>query len=180
MGQSKGDVILHPVRMKIIQALAGRSLTVQDLMDKIPDIPQATMYRHLNMLKKHQIVLVQDEQKKRGVIEKTYTLDVRNSFISGEEAKQISKEDYLRYFMMFYGNLLRLMEEYFEDEVNLEKDGFGFHQLELNLNEEEGVRFLQDYKALITKYQFEPRGDRKKRTMATAFIPERNGDRKSE
>ncbi|SDZ10897.1 Helix-turn-helix domain-containing protein [Evansella caseinilytica] len=176
MTQSKGDVLLHPVRMKIIQALAGRSMTVQQLLDNIKEVPQATMYRQLNILKKHGIVIVEGEQPIRGAVEKTYTLDTRKSFITPDEAKHISKEEFIRYFIMYYANLVRMTEEYFEGEVDFDTDGYGFHQLELQLNREEWTNFRQDYQQLLKKYHFDPRPDRRKRTMAAAFIPEKSSD----
>ena len=50
MNASKIKVILHPVRMKIIQALIGKEMTVQELSQWTEDVPQATLYRHLNKL----------------------------------------------------------------------------------------------------------------------------------
>lgn len=173
MVQSKADVLLHPVRMKIIQALAGQSLTVQELLKEIKDVPQATMYRHLNLLKKHEIIFVQSEQKIRGVTERTYSLDPQKSFLSEEEAKSISNEEHLQYSIKYYTNVLRLMEDYLKEDINYNEDAFGYHLLELQLNDQEKQKFLEDYQQLIMKYQFERREDRSTVTMATAFIPKR-------
>ncbi len=48
---SKAEVILHPTRLRLIQAFgAGRRLTAQQLAALVPDIPHASLYRHLHLL----------------------------------------------------------------------------------------------------------------------------------
>ncbi|TYR78620.1 helix-turn-helix domain-containing protein [Priestia megaterium] len=173
VSSSKADVILHPIRMRIIQALAGNSYTVQELLERIEDVPQATLYRHLNVLKKAQVIRVEKEQKIRGTVEKTYALEDGKAFINAQEAKEITPEDHLRYFISFYTNLVGLAEDYLKGDVDYAKDGFGYHQLELHLTDEEHQNFLNDYKELLMKYHLKARSDRRVRTMATAFIPEK-------
>ena len=46
----KTDIILHPVRMRILQNLATRNLTPLQLAEELVNVPQATLYRHLNKL----------------------------------------------------------------------------------------------------------------------------------
>ena len=51
MKESKISILLNPIRMKIIQTLlVGQRLTVQQMNERLPDVPPATMYRHLNKL----------------------------------------------------------------------------------------------------------------------------------
>ncbi len=173
MGSSKADAILHPIRMRIIQELASKPCTVQELLQYLQDVPQATLYRHLNTLKKAEVVEVIKEQKIRGTVEKTYALAQASAILSGDEVQHLTKEEHLQHFMNFYTMLAKEFEAYLEGDVNFEKDGFGYHQLPLHLSDSEQQAFLEDYKKLVGKYQFKPREDRRKRTMAVSFIPER-------
>ena len=51
LNETKADVLLHPVRLRIVQALLPRrQLTAQEIGRHLGDVPQATLYRHLNKL----------------------------------------------------------------------------------------------------------------------------------
>ena len=43
--KTKVDLILHPIRMRILMALSGSQKTSQQLADDLRDVPQATLYR---------------------------------------------------------------------------------------------------------------------------------------
>jgi len=45
------EIMLNPVRMRIIQELAVKqSTTTTELCEKISDIPRTTLYRHIKIL----------------------------------------------------------------------------------------------------------------------------------
>ena len=44
------DLLLHPVRLRIVQALVGSPMTPLHLKEQLGDVPQATLYRHLSQL----------------------------------------------------------------------------------------------------------------------------------
>jgi len=46
----KADLILHPVRMRMIIVLSGRQLTPKQLATELKDVASATLYHHLNLL----------------------------------------------------------------------------------------------------------------------------------
>ncbi|PYZ93903.1 transcriptional regulator [Salipaludibacillus keqinensis] len=172
MNESKADAILHPIRMKILQALARQSMTVQEMVEYLETVPQATLYRHLNMLKKHDIVHIMEEKQVRGTVEKRYTLNEESAIMSGDEAEQISKDDHIRYFMTYFAMILKQFEEYLDGDVNFEDDGFGYHQLDLYLNDEEYRKFILEYRELLQKYSQQSSLNDRKRTLSTVLIPE--------
>ena len=55
---TKADLVLHPIRIRILMALAGEHRTSQQLADNLRDIPQATLYRHIARLAKAGIIEV--------------------------------------------------------------------------------------------------------------------------
>ncbi|MEB1809593.1 MAG: helix-turn-helix domain-containing protein [Bacillaceae bacterium] len=171
------ELLLHPVRMNIVQALAKRNLTVQELMEWLPDVPQATLYRHLNILKKSQLILIVDEKKVRGAIERTYSLN-HESNLSPEELNSVSKEEHLQYLIAFLTNLISKAEDYLEEKnLELEKDGYGYSQVDLYLTDEELLALQQNLSNVIQHFmKNEPDINRKKRTLATIMIPEKKGN----
>ncbi|RKL64989.1 transcriptional regulator [Salipaludibacillus neizhouensis] len=173
MKQSKAEIILHPVRMKIIQALAKKSMTVLNMLDYLGDVPQATLYRHLNQLTKFEIIYVEEERKRRGTVEKTYALNEKNAIINAKEAGKISKDDHFNYFMTYYAMILKQLEEYMEGEVNFEKDGFGYHQVEMCLSEEDFQQFSSEYRDLLVRFSKLNSDSARKRSLSTVIIPEK-------
>src|SRR3712207_7822816 len=69
------DLLLHPVRLRIVQAFLGdRTLTTADLRTELPDVPPATLYRHVGVLAEAGVPTVVGERKARGAAERSYRL----------------------------------------------------------------------------------------------------------
>ncbi|WP_166805807.1 helix-turn-helix domain-containing protein [Jeotgalibacillus sp. R-1-5s-1] len=173
MMKSKADLIMHPVRMKIIQHLAKGPATVSELLEWLEGVPQATLYRHLNALKKGDILTITQERQVRGATEKTYALMEKGSRVTPEEGAAMSKDEHVKLFMTFFANLLTQTEDFFSGEVDLTKDIYGFGQVDLYLTDEEWEKLREDLYGLIKGYaekKKEP-GVRKV-TMAQFFVPE--------
>ena len=48
---ASADLLLHPVRLRIVQAFLGdRALTTAELGTELPDVPPASLYRHVGVL----------------------------------------------------------------------------------------------------------------------------------
>lgn len=70
------NVLLHPVRLAIVQQLeiGMRQLSVGQLATELPEIPSATLYRHVNVLVGNGICVVAGRRKVRSVEERVYAL----------------------------------------------------------------------------------------------------------
>ena len=45
------DLLLHPIRLRVVQAFLGdRALTTAGLRAELPDVPPASLYRHIGRL----------------------------------------------------------------------------------------------------------------------------------
>jgi len=99
--ETKVNIMLHPVRMRIIQTLIGdRKLTVQQISELLPEVPQATMYRHLNKLLEGEILKIVGENQIRGTLEKVYSLTDNASLMTKEDIDNASKEDHFKFFFI--------------------------------------------------------------------------------
>ena len=68
MAPSRADLIMHPVRMRLLATLAHRQLTPRQLSQLLPDIPQATLYHHLGILTRAELLRVVSERQIRGAV----------------------------------------------------------------------------------------------------------------
>ena len=150
MSASKMKVILHPVRMKIIQALInGKEMTVQELSKWAEDVPQATLYRHLNKLLDAGFIRVVQENPVRGAVEKVYALKEPN-IQSQEDFLKLTKEEHLELFLTFTTQLMSLYESYLSQEkIDLVKDGVSYTIANLNLTDQEFIELMQGIGTLI-------------------------------
>src|SRR5690242_3267934 len=134
------DLILHPVRMRILILLSGSAgLTPQQMAEQMSDIPQATLYRHIKSLAQAEVLTVTAERPVRGTLEKVYALNtsgenVRGSGPEGAAAfNRLSKAEHQRYFTSFMLTLLDDYTRYLNRDANgprdLAADGVGYRKI---------------------------------------------------
>jgi DNA-binding PadR family transcriptional regulator len=173
MKESKVDVILHPVRMRIIQNLINQQLTSQQLKEMLPDIPQASLYRNIKKLVEAEVIGIVDEIPIRGTVEKVYSVNDQHLSITPEEMNNLSREEHMGFFINFMANLMGEFERYLSKEkIDLIADGVSFRQTPLYLSDAEFAQFVSDLRAAYAKVTpNKPDKGRKKRTLATIIIP---------
>ncbi|GIO13591.1 transcriptional regulator [Cohnella xylanilytica] len=179
MAESKADLILHPIRMRIIQSLlsGGRQTTLQ-LAERLADVPQATMYRHLNKLLQTGLLTVAEERKVRGTTEKVYALAENGGELTPADVTEASREEHLSLFMKLAASLIGDFGEYVaQDRYDLAEDGFSFRQHQLYLTDEEYKELLAEMRKPLARHAGNgPGGGRRRRTITTVVVPEqRNG-----
>lgn len=176
MKESKADIILHPVRMRIAQTLInGKKLTSKEIAERLDDIPQATLYRHLKKMLDANVIEIVDENQVRGTVEKVYALPVQSKSISEEEIKHWNKDDHLNAFMKFIAIVLADFERYVEQEnFDLQKDGAGYRQFSFYATDEEVQNFIGTIRnGLEELTSNDAEGARRKRTF-TAILTSEN------
>src|SRR4051794_33721767 len=101
------DVVLHPVRMRIVQAFLGdRQLTTGELRAEVTDVPSATLYRQVAALAQGGVLEVVDEQRVRGAVERTYRLRTGAAHVDADAARQMTVEEHRQTFLTFALGLL--------------------------------------------------------------------------
>ena len=66
MSLCRSDVVLHPVRSRIVRSFIGAERrTVGELTELLPDVPQASLYRHLNALVDGKVLQVMGPGERR-------------------------------------------------------------------------------------------------------------------
>lgn len=106
MSDSKADLILHPIRMRIITELMRAEMSPQQIAKQLPDIAQATLYRHINTLAQADILEVVSETPIRGTVEKVYRVVAGASRLSPDDIQNMSAEEHIHYFTTFAASLI--------------------------------------------------------------------------
>jgi DNA-binding transcriptional ArsR family regulator len=171
---SKAELIIHPLRLRIIEAVQGREVTTQQIARLLPEVPQASLYRHIKMLVDGGILDVTGERRVNGIVERTYAVRKGSSRFSREEFAAISPVDHSRYFAVFLGTLASRMDHYLQQqEYDIIGEGMTYFQAVVNLTDEESQALrleLLDIAKRVVKP--ESTGERRARTLGVALIPE--------
>lgn len=167
---SLADLLHQPVRWRIVQALIGNPMTTAQLAERLPDIPTTTLYRHVAVLVKAEVLRVVDERRVRGATERTYELDA-----GAADAGDVATDpDRLRaLFTVYLAGLARDFDRYLDrGDVDLVRDGVGFRQGALWLTDDELAQVQQGMNALLAPYLSagsEP--GRSRRILSTVLMP---------
>src|SRR5690606_23884278 len=150
MNWQKADLILHPVRLRIITVLTGRrKLTPQPIAEHLPDIPQATLYRQLNTLVEGETSEVKNHRLVRGAMEKVYSLPEGNALLGKQDLSEATSEDFMRMFSVFLSSLLGDYGRYLaQEEYDHYKDGVSYRKMSLYLDDEENLQLLKQIREL--------------------------------
>ncbi|MBP6470866.1 MAG: helix-turn-helix domain-containing protein [Chloroflexi bacterium] len=109
----KADLILHPVRFRILQVLAGETLTTQELADQLPDVPKSSIYRHLKLLLAGEIIAVTEARLVNGIQEKTYQL-AQPLHLDADDVANLTAVEHMQYFTTYIMNVMRGFADYLE------------------------------------------------------------------
>ena len=172
---TKADLVLHPIRIRILMALAGEHRTSQQLADDLRDIPQATLYRHIARLAKAGIIEVAEVRQVRGTAEKVYTLDERTTALTAQDVANFSKDDHMRSFIAFIAALLDDFSRYIQhtESIDVIADGVSFHKFPLYLSDEELASLSAKLNAAFAPYRNnQPGQERLRRIFSIILLPD--------
>lgn len=171
----KADTLLHPVRMRIVQALAAHGPgSAKDLREHLPDIAPATLYRHVKALFEAGFLEVEAEKRVRATVERRYRLVEGATVLQGADLEDVAPAEHLRWFNGFTAVLVDAFARYLgRGEPDLVRDRVRYRLLPLHLSDEEADAFAADLEALCSRYgQLPPGPGRAQRSFAFLTLPE--------
>jgi DNA-binding HxlR family transcriptional regulator len=170
----KADLILHPVRMRILVAISGGRMTAQQLVHTFPDVPQTTLYRHLNYLTKHGVLAVVEEHQVRGTVERVYALAPEMATLTPADVAGATGEDHLNYFSIFATSLISDFARYAQSQANIDvvADSVLYTKLTVHMSNSERREFQEAAQALILPLLArQPDANRRAYLFSTIFFP---------
>ena len=74
------EIVMNPARQRIFQyLLVNETGTVKEMRKALPDIPSASLYRHVKILLDNGILTVVEENRIRGTVESVYKLNKKTA-----------------------------------------------------------------------------------------------------
>jgi len=168
------DLLLHPVRLRIVQAFLGdRALTTSALSAELSDVPPASLYRHVARLVDAGVLAVVAERRVRGALERTYVLRLTAATIGPDQLAEMSVEDHRQAFMAFVAGLLGDFDRYLAGgDVDLIRDGVSYRIAGLWLDDTEFLALMRDLaKVLTPRLANPPAPGRTRRILGSVLLP---------
>ena len=171
---TSANVLLHPVRLRIVKAFLGdRALTTRQLAAELPDVPAASVYRHVGRLAEAGVLHVVAERRVRGITERTYMLRLYAAQIQPGEVAAMTSEEHGSAFLAYVAGLLGDFDRYLATEpAQPERDGAGYRVAAMWLTDAELADYQRDLVAISTPRLAHGPGDgRRRRMLYTIMLP---------
>ena len=173
MASGRAELIIHPVRLRILQALTTGPKTTARISEELKDVPLSSLYRHLRLLLEGEMIEIQETRIVQGIQEKIYDLAeaprVRQEDLDGKSA-----EEHMQYFATYLVTLLQRFGQYLEGakQIDYAADRTGYTEVEiLTSNEEIDAVFKKFNAAIEPALQNKPAPSRKLRKLAIITFP---------
>jgi hypothetical protein len=172
-GATRAEMLLHPVRIRIVSEFTGRERTVRDLADALPDIPQATLYRHVAALAAGGVLEQAGERAARGPSGRVYRVAPGADRIRPEEMDAVPAAEQRRMFAVFAGSLIDSYAAYVgSGDAVPSADGLAYNRAVVNLSRQERLDFATRFADLVAEIlALPPARHRRRYHIASCFIP---------
>lgn len=165
------DVVLHPVRLRIIQQFGGRQLTTAELRDALQDVTQATLYRHVATLVDANILTVVRERRVRGAIERTLALGERMAHVDRSELRAMDDAQLRSAFLAFLGEVGAGFDRFLAHPDSALRDFLGFGQSPLYVADGDLATIQSGLTDLLAPYRSADRDGVRRVDLATILLP---------
>lgn len=139
------EIVMNPVRQRIFQYfLLHETGTVKEIRKALPDVPSASLYRHIKILVDSSILLVTGENRIRGTVESIYRLnkDAMTTEDGNGNAVQMSLLSICTSFARYFST----------GNADPKKDMLLFTNCTLLLTDEEFSEYLSEINQITFKY----------------------------
>ena len=159
------EIVMNPVRQRIFQYfLLHETGTVKDVRKALPDVPGASLYRHIKILADSSLLTVVGENRIRGTVESIYQLNKRAMETEDEGGNAVQ--------MSLLGISASFAKYFSRGNVDPKKDMLLFTNCTLVLTDEEFSGFLSEINEIAVKYmKKEATADSKTRQITLISAP---------
>ena len=139
------EIVMNPVRQRIFQYfLLHETGTVKELRKALPDVPSASLYRHIRILADSSILTVVGENRIRGTVESVYRLNKDAMATEDENGNAVQ---------MSLLSICASFAKYFSTgNADPKKDMLLFTNCTLLLTDQEFSEYLSEINQVTVKY----------------------------
>lgn len=171
MTPPRGDLLLHPIRLRVVQALINRPLTPSALNEVLSDVAPATLYRHINHLEAGGLIRVSNERRVRGGVERTFEIEHDAVALDDADLADTDTDTHFQYFATFVGTLLSDYAAYLQNgQPDLATDRVGYRQAALWLTDDEFDQLASELREAITRRMDHQTGPGRRRRLVTSIV----------
>ena len=159
------EIVMNPVRQRIFQYfLLHETGTVKEVKKALPDVPNASLYRHIKILTDSSILMIVDENRIRGTVESVYQLNKEAMATEDETGNAVQ---------MSLLSICASFARYFSSgNADPKKDMLLLTNCTLLLTDEEFSSFLSEINEIALKYmKVEPTANSKTRQITFISAP---------
>lgn len=139
------EVVMNPVRQRIFQYfLLHETGTVKELKKALPNVPNASLYRHIKILADHSILMVVSENRIRGTVESVYQIN-KDALATEDESGNAVQ-------MSLLGICASFARYFASGSADPQKDLLLLTNCTLLLTDEEFLKFLSEINEVALKY----------------------------
>lgn len=126
----KAALVIHPIRLRILQLLSREPLTIRKLDQLMPDVAKSSIYRHIRKLLDAGFIEIAETHPVKGTPENSYRL-LQAPHINVEDVQQMTKEDHLRLFSSYVAGLVQGFKSYLDsrETIDLMSDRVGYSEI---------------------------------------------------
>lgn len=173
MTNRKASLVIHPVRFRILQALADGPKTTHKISSLLSDVPLSSLYRHLKILLDGEIIAIEDIRLVRGIQEKAYKI-VQSPRLLANDLEGLTSEEHLRLFTTYIAILLQGYSDYLATtpDPDMEGDRVGYNEVIIWVTNEQLDEFGRKLnEALMPLINQIPGSDRHRHKLAIVTHP---------
>ncbi len=174
MSRATADILLHPIRLRIVLAFGSEQLTTAELATRLPDIPHATLYRQVATLADGGLLEIVTERRVRGGVERTYALVTDAASLRAADVASLSHDELLEGFVVFAGSMIEAFGRYLDHpSADPATDPVSYRQAALWLDDDERRQLIERLREAVGPYLAnEPRRGRQRLLLDTVLIPD--------
>jgi DNA-binding transcriptional ArsR family regulator len=163
--------LIHPIRLQIIWTLINREMTPQEIARLMPDVSQASLYRHIQKLVQIGALEVVRETPVRGTLEKVYRVVEQNINVPMEEFQTATREEHIQHFSNFITSLLPIYRAYVvKEEPKRIAHSVTYRTATLNLTSEEYEALRQKIRTTLQELDHNPPTEKTRRIFTSMVL----------
>ncbi|WP_151523649.1 helix-turn-helix domain-containing protein [Serinicoccus kebangsaanensis] len=165
------DLLAHPVRLRLLSELAGRTATTKQLAESLHDVPSATLYRHVSALLDAGVLEVADGSTER---DRLLRIAAGMDRLEPDALRDASVSEHRGFFATYVASLMDTFAAALDESTvpELLDAGLSYNRVVVHLTDAERGQMRSRLEELVGEMlQQGPRAGTRPYTLASVVVP---------